>query len=300
MSLFSKLKKSFSNFSSSISKIFTGNKIDAGTIEELEDILISSDVGVNVTKKITDQLTIKAKSRDLTFEEIQDIIASIISDLLNETCTKFTLKDNQLNIILLCGVNGNGKTTSIGKLASLFKAQGKKVMIAACDTFRAAAVSQLEVWATRSGAEILIGAENQDPASVAYQATEKALKNNYDVLLIDTAGRLNNKANLMQELEKIVKVTEKLQKIDYKLLVVDATTGQSISTQASEFNKFTKLDGLILTKLDGTAKGGSAISTVINLRLPIYFIGIGEALDDLEYFDAKIFAQALVGSSISK
>ena len=297
MSLFSKLKKSFSNFSNSISSLFAGNKIDAKTISELEDILISSDVGLDVTKIIIDQLTTEAKSRDLTNEEIKQIIASIITDILNEVCIPFTLKDNQLNIILLCGVNGNGKTTSIGKLASLFKASGKKVMIAACDTFRAAAVSQLEVWAERAGVEILIGAENQDPASVAYKATEKALADKCDVLLIDTAGRLNNKSNLMQELEKIVNVTERLQKIDYKLLVVGATTGQSINTQASEFNKFTRLNGLILTKLDGTAKGGSAIASVRSLRLPIYFIGVGEAALDLEYFDAKIFTEALVGLS---
>jgi fused signal recognition particle receptor len=251
-------------------------------------------MGYHNSQYIIQKLKEENSIKNLSLDELQNKLSSIIQTLLEPSNKSFELQPNQLNIILLCGVNGNGKTTSIAKLAAAFMKDNKKVMIAACDTFRAAAVSQLQTWADNINCPIVIGAENQDPASVAYKALQQSLEDNYDILLIDTAGRLNNKTNLMEELAKIIRVVEKLQKIDHKILVVDANTGQNIVNQVNQFNAAVNLDGLIVTKLDGTAKAGALVNVLTTIKLPIYFVGTGEKIDDWQSFDIKKFTDGLV------
>jgi len=300
-SFFGRIKQAISStsnkISSGITNIFANRKLDNSTIEELEDLLISADMGVSTVNSIISQIKNTKFEKGVEVVLVQSKIAEIITNMLLVHHKDFALNDNQLNIILVCGVNGNGKTTTIGKLAAMYKNEGKKVVVGACDTFRAAAISQLKIWTDRAGCELITAQENSDPASVAYMAGEYAVKHKADILMIDTAGRLHNQQNLMSELAKITKVIEKATGIapQHNILVLDATTGQNAFNQVEQFGNIANINGLIVTKLDGSAKAGVIVGLSERFKIPIYFIGLGEAIDDLKKFDAKDFANALVG-----
>lgn len=301
MGFFGRIKEALSStsnkISSGVTKIFTHKKLDASSLEELEELLITSDMGALASANIIDSLRKHKFEKDGDASLISLKMSEIIEEILAENQKPFTLDNDNLNIILVCGVNGNGKTTSIGKLAARYKSEGKKVMVAASDTFRAAAIDQLRVWTERAGVELIEGAEKSDPASVAYKATQKALDDGADILFIDTAGRLQNQKNLMEELAKIKKVIEKAAGFapQHNIMVLDATTGQNAISQLEHFKKIVDIDGIIVTKLDGTAKAGVVVGLSQKYQVPIYFIGLGEKIDDLKEFDASEFAKALVG-----
>ncbi|MDO4690209.1 MAG: signal recognition particle-docking protein FtsY [Fusobacterium sp.] len=292
-----RLTKSKEGFFSKLKNIFTTkSKISDALYEELEDLLIQSDIGLNMTTKIITNLEKEVKIRKISeSEEVYSLLKELMTEFLITENNKIVLKDNELNIILIVGVNGVGKTTTIGKLASKYKKLGKRVLLGAADTFRAAAVEQLEEWAKRADVDIVKGREGSDPASVVFDTLAKAQSSGADVVIIDTAGRLHNKANLMRELEKINTIIKK--KIGEKkyesLLVIDGTTGQNGLNQAKEFNEVTELTGFIVTKLDGTAKGGIVFAVSEELKKPIKFIGLGEKINDLIEFDAKDFIKAI-------
>lgn len=302
MSLLSRLKAGLSRSSGKItegvSSIFTKKKLDEAALEELEELLITTDMGAGVAAQITAELGKDRLGKDVTPEEIKEALAEKISARLTSSSPKELLVEGaKPAVIMVVGVNGNGKTTTIGKLALRFKNDGKKIMLAAADTFRAAAVEQLQVWGDRAKIPVVTGAHEADPASVAFAAYERAVKENTDVLLIDTAGRLHNKANLMAELQKISKV---LKKIDvaaphHVLMVLDATTGQNALSQLASFKEMVNVDGLIVTKLDGTAKGGIIVALSHQHKVPIHAIGVGEAIEDLQDFSAEDFSKNLVG-----
>ncbi len=301
MSLLARLKSGLSRSSGKItegvSAIFTKRKLDAAMLEELEELLITADMGAGVAAEIATALGRERLGKDLSADEVKAYLAEKIAEMLQSSTPAALLADAMPTVIMVVGVNGNGKTTTIGKLASKFKAEGKKVMLAAADTFRAAAVEQLQEWGKRSGVPVVTGAHESDPASVAFAAYEKAKAEGADVLLIDTAGRLHNKANLMAELQKISKV---LKKIDasaphHVLMVLDATTGQNALSQLAAFKEMVQVDGLIVTKLDGTAKGGIIVALAKQFSIPIHAIGVGEGIEDLQDFDAVQFSKNLVG-----
>jgi len=296
-SLKAALTKTSSKIGSGIEHLFIKKKLDDKTLEELEDLLIFSDVGTSVASRIVADLRKQKFNKEVSPEEIKLELANIISDILKKQDHVFQLSDNKLNIILVSGVNGNGKTTTIGKLASAYVNQGKKVAIAACDTFRAAAVSQLNSWAERSGAQLYCAEEKSDPASVAYMAITESLASGADILFIDTAGRLQNQKNLMEELSKILRVIKKIDESapHHSLLVIDGTTGQNAFLQTEQFKAIAEVSGLVITKLDGTAKAGSLVGIVDKFALPVHFIGIGEGKGDLKPFEPEDFARALVG-----
>ena len=271
-------------------------KVDEELLEELEELLIMSDVGVNATEEIIERLREQIKDGRLKEkEQVTDALKEILTDMIGE--------GGDLNlsttpaIVLVIGVNGAGKTTSIGKISNRLIKRGKKVVVAAADTFRAAAIDQLAVWCERSGADIVKQNEGSDPAAVVYDAIQYAKKRKADVLIIDTAGRLHNKTNLMNELAKINRVIEKEcpDSARENLLVLDATTGQNAILQAKEFRTAANITGLVLNKLDGTAKGGIVISIKNELGIPVKFIGVGEKIDDMQEFDASEFVEALFG-----
>ena len=271
-------------------------KVDEDLLEELEELLIMSDVGVNATEEIIERLREQIKDGRLKEkEQVTDALKEILTDMIGE--------GGDLNlsttpaIILVIGVNGAGKTTSIGKISNRLIKKGKRVVVAAADTFRAAAIDQLGVWCERSGAEIVKQNEGSDPAAVVYDAIQYAKKRKADVLIIDTAGRLHNKTNLMNELAKINRVIDKEcpDAARENLLVLDATTGQNAILQAKEFRQAANITGLVLNKLDGTAKGGIVISIKNELGIPVKFIGVGEKIDDMQEFDAEEFVEALFG-----
>ena len=269
-------------------------KVDEDLFDELEELLISADIGVNTTEEILDELrdTVK-ENRIKDSEEVKNELYSILRRMIGE---HEPLKlDTKPSVILVIGVNGVGKTTSIGKISAELKRQGKRVVVAAADTFRAAAAEQLTVWCERAGVDIIKQAAGADPASVVFDAISSVKSKKADVLIIDTAGRLHNKKNLMNELEKIDRViSRELEGCSKEtLLVLDATTGQNAVIQAKEFKGASDITGLILTKLDGTAKGGIIISVKKELGIPVKFIGVGEQIDDMKPFDAKDFAEAL-------
>ncbi|MGB4589292.1 MAG: signal recognition particle-docking protein FtsY [Clostridiaceae bacterium] len=269
--------------------------IDEDLFEELEEVLISSDIGYETSMVLIERLRMKIRLQKITdVSLVRGALKEVIKEYMEETESSF--KVEKPTIILIIGVNGVGKTTSIGKLAHKYKKEGKKVILAAADTFRAAAIDQLEVWAKRAEVDIVKHQEGSDPAAVVYDAMEAFKARGADVLICDTAGRLHNKKNLMNELEKIKRVIDR-EFIDaniYSLLVLDGTSGQNAIVQAQEFQKVTKLDGIILTKLDGTAKGGVVLSINQTLNIPVVYIGVGEGIDDLEDFDAKAFAEAVI------
>ena len=299
MGLFSKIKDglkktrdSLSNAVSSVIKSFT--KIDEELFEELEEILVMGDVGMVTAQKITDLLRKKVKETGTTEpEQVKVLLKEIDSDMLrggNED--KLTTKPS---VILVIGVNGAGKTTSIGKMAASFKAQGKSVILGAADTFRAAAIEQLEVWAQRSGVPMIKHGEGADPAAVVFDTISAAKARGADIVICDTAGRLHNKKNLMDELNKISRIiARELPDADKEvLLVLDATTGQNAVNQAREFDATSGVTGIVLTKLDGTAKGGIVLAIKDELGIPVKYIGVGEKIDDLQPFDSEDFANAL-------
>lgn len=290
------LTKTRDNIVSGIDSVFHGfSKIDEEFYEELEEILIMGDLGVKATEAILDDLRAKVKEQHIKepIECKQLLIDSIKQQMqVGETAYRF---EEETSVVLVIGVNGVGKTTSVGKLAGKLKDQGKKVILAAADTFRAAAGEQLTEWANRAGVEIIGGQAGADPASVIYDAVAAAKARNADVLLCDTAGRLHNKKNLMEELRKIYRILEREYPDAYleTLVVLDGTTGQNALAQARQFAEVANVSGIILTKLDGTAKGGIAVAIQSELDIPVKYIGVGESIDDLQKFDADAFVNAL-------
>ncbi len=291
------LQKSTSQLSEGITGIFTKKKLDDETLEALEELLIKADMGVTTAQKIIAQLRQTRFGKDCTDYEIRIALATEIAALLAPVASTLDFTTHKPFVCLMVGVNGVGKTTTMGKLARQLTQQHKKVLMVAGDTFRAAAVSQLEVWAQRAQCEVLTGEQGADPASLAFKALEQARHNGTDVVMIDTAGRLQNKAGLMAELQKMIRV---MQKVDESaphatLLVLDATTGQHAHAQVEVFKSLTAVDGLVLTKLDGSARGGVLVALADVFKLPVYAIGVGEGIDDLRPFTADAFAKALCG-----
>lgn len=295
------LEKTRTGLFSKISRlIFSKSKVDEDVLDELEEILISSDVGVDTTMKIIEKIQERVKTEKyVTTEELNELLRSAIASLM-EDCPNlqnpdFTTPNNEPYVIMVVGINGVGKTTTIGKLANNFKKAGKKVFIGAADTFRAAAIDQLQVWADRVDVKMIRQDMGSDPASVAYDTLASARHAGADVVLIDTAGRLHNKINLMNELTKIKRVMQKLvpEAPHEILLVLDGSTGQNAYEQAKQFMKATEINSLAVTKLDGTAKGGVVIGISDQFKIPIKYIGVGEGIDDLQLFDKREFVDSL-------
>ena len=290
------LSKTRDNIVSGIDSIFSGfSSIDDDFYEELEEILIMGDLGVDTTMNIIEDLQERVKEEHIKEPaECRQLLIDIIKKQMEVDETAYEY-ENRTSVVLVIGVNGVGKTTTIGKLAAQLKSQNKKVIMAAADTFRAAAGDQLKEWADRSGVDMIGGTEGADPGSVVYDATAAAKARNADVLLVDTAGRLHNKKNLMNELGKINKILEKEYPQAYRetLVVLDATTGQNALVQAKEFSDVAKISGIVLTKMDGTAKGGIAVAIQAELGVPVKYIGVGETIDDLQKFDPDEFVNAL-------
>lgn len=297
MGLFSKIKnglaKTRDRISFAFNKLFTGGALDDEFYEELEDVLISADAGYDTAEEILERLKDAVNEKMIrSREQVKDELKSILQELLDEN--ELPVYEYPL-VVMVAGVNGVGKTTAIGKLAKKFVSQGKTVTLAAADTFRAAAADQLTVWAERAGVRIIKHEEGADPGAVVYDALQSAKSKKTDVLLIDTAGRLHNKKNLMNELSKITSVVDKeypdAMKLNY--IVLDATTGQNAISQVDVFDEIIDIDGIILTKLDGTAKGGVVLSIAAQLSVPVVYVGVGEGIDDLEDFDSKSFVDGL-------
>ena len=289
-------KKSASAFTSGLRDIVVKKEIDDKTLDRIEDYLIQSDVGVASASEIREIIS-KTKidpNKDLTAEINNILKAYIISVMKPLENNEFFKNKEKLNAILVSGVNGVGKTTTIGKISKILKENGNKVMLAASDTFRAAAIEQLENWAKKINVEITKSSQGSDPASVAYKAIETSISNNFNQVLIDTAGRLQNKKNLMEEYKKIANVTKKIDESAPHdvILVLDATSGQNVLNQVEEFNKIIPITGLVMTKLDGTAKGGILLAVAKKYKIPIIALGLGEKEDDLQIFEAEKFADA--------
>lgn len=293
--LFSGLSKTRKQFDDNLAEVFDRDVIDDDFYDDLEELFILSDIGVVATKNIIDGL-----KRDEYYEHIRKpkalgthMIAKV-KELLAECPADYDFEEKK-SVVLVVGVNGAGKTTTIGKLAMKYIGQGKKVMIAAADTFRAAALDQLRIWADRSGADFITGQDGQDPSSVVYDAVSAAKSRNTDILLIDTAGRLNNKKNLMEELRKMKRIIDREYPDAFKetLLVLDGTTGQNAVNQAREFKEATDVSGVVITKLDGSSKGGMAIAVISELSIPVKYIGVGEGIEDLVRFDIDDYVKAL-------
>jgi fused signal recognition particle receptor len=302
MSIFDKfnlgLSKSSKNFSSGLNDLIFKKKIDEDMLNELEDFLIQSDVGVESAKELREKFAnTKVNSKSSGKDEIFKIFSDYASEILKPLEKNLeNINKNKPSVIIVAGVNGVGKTTTIGKLGKILGQNNKKIVLGAADTFRAAAVSQLEIWAKRINADIIKSDEGADPASVAYKALDHAKKNNFDYLLIDTAGRLQNKKNLMDEFKKITKVVKKIDSDapHETFLVLDATTGQSAIGQVEEFKKITPITGIIMTKLDSAAKGGILLAIGRKFKLPIIALGMGEKEDDLQVFNSEYFSNALM------
>ena len=301
MGFFDKLKnglnKTKSSFDEKINNVFSNfRKVDEDFLDELEEALIMSDIGIETSEKIISNLRNRIKKENIKDEEeVKQALRDEMKKILDVTDVSLHL-NTKPSVILVVGVNGVGKTTSIGKIANNLVKSGKKVVVAAADTFRAAAVEQLEIWANRSGSEIVKRDEGADPASVVYDAIKKTKESNADVLIVDTAGRLHNKKYLMDELSKIQKVINReMPDADKEvLLVIDGTTGQNAISQVKAFKQETDLTGIVLTKLDGTAKGGVVIGIVEQNNIPVKFIGVGEQIDDMEVFNSDDFVRAII------
>jgi fused signal recognition particle receptor len=291
-------KKSASTFTSGLKNIIIKTEIDDKTLDQIEEYLIQSDVGLEAAEEIKSIISQeKIDPKKNTIEEVNLILRNYIINLMKplENESFFDKKD-KLNAVLISGVNGVGKTTTIGKIGKILKSNGNKVMFSACDTFRAAAIEQLENWANKIDVQITKSTQGSDPASVAYKAVENAMKSNFNHVLIDTAGRLQNKKNLMEEYKKIANVTKKIDRDAPHdvILVLDATSGQNVINQVEEFNKVIPITALIMTKLDGTAKGGILLALAKKYKLPIIALGLGEKEDDLQIFNSTKFAEAFV------
>ncbi|WP_314347607.1 signal recognition particle-docking protein FtsY [Mammaliicoccus vitulinus] len=299
------LEKSRENFQNKLNDLLaTYRKVDEDFFEALEEMLIQADVGFNTVMELVDELRMEAKRQNITeTEELREVIVEKIVDIYvqdDEELDRMNIEDDRLNVILMVGVNGVGKTTTIGKLAHRYKLEGKKVVLAAGDTFRAGAIEQLKVWGDRVGVEVISQKEGSDPAAVMYDAVNAAKSRGADILICDTAGRLQNKANLMNELQKVRKVIDRnIPGAPHEvLLALDATTGQNALSQAKSFKEVTQVTGIVLTKLDGTAKGGIVLAIRNELQIPVKFVGLGEKLDDLQPFDAESYVYGLFADMI--
>ena len=303
LSWFQRLSRGLSRSSGAlgegISSIFTKRKLDDETLEDLEDILIQADLGVETAMTITERLAEGRYNKEVSEREVQEILADEVDKVLSPVSKPLDVNSSGEgpHVILMIGVNGAGKTTTIGKLAQKFSDDGKSVMLAAGDTFRAAAIDQLKIWGERTGAPVIARDVGADAAGLAFDAMEEAKSQGKDILLIDTAGRLQNRAELMAELEKIVRVIKKHDETapHSVLLVLDATTGQNALNQVEVFSKMAGVTGLVMTKLDGTARGGILVAISAKHQVPVHFIGVGESVEDLEPFDSKDFARAIAG-----
>ncbi|WP_374623000.1 signal recognition particle-docking protein FtsY [Devosia sp.] len=298
--LASGLKRTSDQLTGNIAAVFTKKKLDQAMLDELEDILIQADFGLDMASQVTEALRRDRFDRDISAEDVREVLASEIVKVLDPVARPLVVDAAQKPfVILMVGVNGTGKTTTIGKLAGLFRAQGKSVMLAAGDTFRAAAIEQLQVWGQRTGAEVIAKPAGSDASGLAYEAVERARTEGVDVLMIDTAGRLHNRDELMSELEKIIRVIRKVEPSapHATLLTLDATTGQNALSQVEIFGKRAGVSGLVMTKLDGTARGGILVAIAQKFGLPVHFIGVGEGVDNLEAFAARDFATAVAGSA---
>jgi fused signal recognition particle receptor len=296
--LTSGLKRSSDQLTGGITSLFTQKKLDAATLDELEDILIQADFGLETTAAITETLKRERFDRDVSAADVRAVMASEVEKVLAPVARPLVVDGTQKPfVILMIGVNGSGKTTTIGKLAAKLRAEGRSVMLAAGDTFRAAAIEQLQVWGQRAGAEVITRPAGSDASGLAFDAVTRAKAEGTDVLIIDTAGRLQNRDELMSELEKIIRVIKKVDPTapHATLLTLDATTGQNAMNQVDIFGKRAGVTGLVMTKLDGTARGGILVAIARKFGLPVHFIGVGEGVDDLEAFAAADFAAAIAG-----
>ena len=301
-SWFGRLKEGLSASSnkvvSGIAGIFTEKRLDEEVLEQLEDLLISSDLGVEAAARLTQTLSEQKFDKQVSDQEVRETFAGDIERILEPVAKPILIQHSlKPHVILVCGVNGSGKTTTIGKLAQQWKAEGISVCLAAGDTFRAAAIEQLKVWGERTHTPVVVQPQGSDPAAVAFDALKKSIDNNYDVLIIDTAGRLQNRSELMDELAKIVRVIQKrLPDAPHDcLLVLDGTVGQNAHSQVSAFKEMVNVSGLIVTKLDGSARGGVIVALAEKFGLPVHAVGVGEAIDDLRAFNPKVFAKSLMG-----
>ena len=292
------LSRTSSRLSDGISGIFTGRKLDDAALGDLEDLLITSDLGVETAAKLSAELARTRFDKEVSADEIRTALAAQVTTILEPVATPLVVDpSHRPHIILVTGVNGSGKTTTIGKLAKQLKEDGKSVMLAAGDTYRAAAIEQLKIWGERSGCPVVSTSQGADAASLAFEAIDRARAENMDVLIIDTAGRLQNREDLMQQLQKVVRVITKQDETapHDTLLVLDATTGQNAHSQVQTFQSMCKVTGLIVTKLDGSARGGVLVALAERFELPVHAIGVGEGEDDLRPFEAEAFAKSLVG-----
>jgi len=292
------LAKTSTELSDGITGVFTKRKLDAATLEELEDLLIQADLGLETAMRITDRLSEGRYEKEISPEAVKTILAEEVESALRPVAVPLKIDSaNRPHIILVVGVNGTGKTTTIGKLARQFAGEGKRLLLAAGDTFRAAAIEQLRIWGERTGSPVVARGTGADAAGLVFDALRQAREENRDLLIIDTAGRLQNKADLMAELEKIVRVIKKIDPTGPHtvLLTLDATTGQNALNQVDIFKKTAGVTGLIMTKLDGTARGGILVAIADKHKLPVHAIGVGEGADDLQPFDAGDFARAIAG-----
>ena len=290
------LARTSAKLSDGITSVFTKRKLDDDTLEELEDLLIQADLGLETTERITATLRKTRFDKTISPDEVRKVLADEVEQVLTPVASRLTISGaNRPEVILFVGVNGTGKTTTIGKLAARFHGEGRSVMLAACDTFRAAAIEQLTVWGQRTGVPVIAREVGADAAGLAYDAMVAARRDNVDVLMIDTAGRLQNKKGLMEELEKVVRVLKKLDPAapHQVLLVLDATTGQNAVSQVEVFQQVAGVTGLVMTKLDGTARGGILVAISAKFKVPVVALGVGERIEDLQPFSPREFAQAI-------
>ena len=292
------LKRTSNSLSTAVADLVVKRKLDRAMLDDIEDVLLRADLGTQVAARIATAVGKGRYDKAISADEVKQVVASEVEKVLSGVATPLTIDASQKPfVILVVGVNGSGKTTTIGKLAAKLSGEGRKVMLAAGDTFRAAAIEQLKIWGERTKSPVISGAQGSDSASLAFNALTAARDGKFDVLLIDTAGRLQNKAELMSELEKVVRV---IRKVDASaphavLLVLDATVGQNALSQVEAFARVAGVTGLVMTKLDGTARGGILVALAEQYKLPVHFIGVGEAIDDLAPFAARDFAQAIAG-----
>ncbi|MEO6014669.1 MAG: signal recognition particle-docking protein FtsY [Devosia sp.] len=295
--LASGLRRSSDQLTGGIASVFTKKKLDQAMLDELEDILIQADFGIDMAASVTETLRRDRFDRDIAPDEVRAVLAAEVEKILGPVAKPLVIEGAKPFVILMIGVNGSGKTTTIGKLASLYVAQGKTVVLAAGDTYRAAAIEQLQIWGRRTGAPVIASAPGADASGLAYDAMSEATAQGKDLLIIDTAGRLQNRDELMSELEKIIRVIKKVDPTapHATLLTLDATTGQNALNQVEIFGKRAGVTGLVMTKLDGTARGGILVAIARKYGLPVHFIGVGEGVDNIEPFAAADFARAIVG-----